>query len=210
MAAVLVIDADHPDAEALARAAAALRDGALVIYPTDTLYALGGLALSAAVGRRVREAKGREESKPLPLVAADPDQARSLCTAWPEEAARLAGRFWPGPLSLVLRARSEVPLEVTAGTGTVAVRVPARVLARDLCRDGPLIATSANRAGEPPPVLCAEAVEAVGRWAVLALDGGPGRPGASTLVDLTETVPRLLRPGPVAWDDVVATLGGPS
>jgi L-threonylcarbamoyladenylate synthase len=207
---VLTVDADHPADGVIARAASALGEGSLIIYPTDTLYALGGLALRAGVGRRVREAKGREEGKPLPLVAADLEQARSVCASWPEAAVRLAGRFWPGPLSLVLAARPEVPGEVTSGTGTVAVRVPDRATTRRLCAGGPLVATSANRAGEAAPRLCAEAVAAVGAWAALALDGGPGRPASSTLVDLTGAAPRLLREGPVAWTDVLATLGAPS
>jgi L-threonylcarbamoyladenylate synthase len=206
VAEVVTVDADDPAGSIVARAAAALCEGALIIYPTDTLYALGGLALKAGVARRVREAKGREEGKPLPLVASGVEQARSLCASWPEAAARLAARFWPGPLSLILAAGAEVPTEVTAGTGTVAVRVPARELTRRLCSDGPLIATSANRAGEAAPRACGEAVATVGAWAALALDGGPGRLASSTLVDLTGEGPRLLRAGPVEWKDVLATL----
>ena len=128
MAEVVTVDADDPAGSIVARATAALHEGGLLIYPTDTLYALGGLALKAGVGRKVREAKGREEGKPLPLVASGLEQVRSVCSSWPEAAARLAARFWPGPLSLVLAARAEVPREVTAGTATVAVRVPAREL----------------------------------------------------------------------------------
>jgi len=203
---VLSVDADRPAEVAIARALDVLRRGLLLIYPTDTLYALGGLALDAAVGAKVRAAKGREEDKPLPLVVSGLEQARSLCASWPASAERLAARFWPGPLSLVLPARPDVPREVSAGTGTVALRVPARELTRRLCAAGPLVSTSANRAGQPPPRHCAEAVAAVGPWAVLALDGGAGPAASSTLVDLTGA-PRLLREGPVAWNDVIATLG---
>jgi L-threonylcarbamoyladenylate synthase len=210
VAEVLGVDADHPAEDVIARAASVLREGALLVYPTDTLYALGGLALEEEVGRKVREAKGREQSKPFPLVAAGLEQARLLCAWWPEAAARLAARFWPGPLSLVLPARSHVPREVTSGTGTVAVRVPARELTRRLCSTGPLIATSANRSGEAAPSHCAEAVAAVGAWAALALDGGPGRPVSSTLVDLTGDRPRLLRAGAIEWKDVLATVGASS
>jgi L-threonylcarbamoyladenylate synthase len=207
---VLAVDADNPSDDVIARARSVLDDGSLLIYPTDTLYALGGLALVPAAGERVRAAKGREESKPLPLVAASPEQARSLCSAWPEAAARLAVRFWPGPLSLVLPARPDVPSVVTSGTGTVALRVPARALTRRLCADGPLISTSANRAGDPAPRECAAAVAAVGRSAALVLDGGPGSPLPSTLIDLTGRAPRLLREGPIGWNDVLATLGASS
>ena len=206
MAVVLTVDADRPSDDVIARATSALAAGSLLIYPTDTLYALGGLALRPEVGRAVRAAKGREEGKPLPLVASGLEQARSLCASWPEAAALLAARFWPGPLSLIVPAGPEVPSDVTSGTGTVAVRVPARELTRRLCAAGPLIATSANRAGQPPPLQCADAVAAVGASAALALDGGPGRPASSTIVDLTQATPRLLRPGPVEWEDVLATL----
>jgi L-threonylcarbamoyladenylate synthase len=203
---VLTVDADHPADDVIARAVSLLSEGSLLIYPTDTLYALGGLALRPAVGAKVRAAKGREDDKPLPLVVSGLEQARSVCSPWPEAATRLAERFWPGPLSLVLPARVEVPREVTSGTGAVAIRVPARALTRRLCAPGPLISTSANRAGRPAPRHCAEAVGAVGASAALALDGGPGSRSSSTLVDLSGGVPRLLREGPVAWKDVLATL----
>jgi L-threonylcarbamoyladenylate synthase len=206
VAEVLSVDADRPAEDTIARALSVLREGSLLIYPTDTLYALGGLALEAAVSISVRAAKGREEDKPLPLVASGLEQARSLCASWSEAAARLAERFWPGPLSLVLPAHAEVPKEVTSGTGTVAVRVPACELTRRLCGYGALIATSANRAGAPPPRLCGDAVAAVGAFAALALDGGPGGYSASTLVDLAGRSPRLLREGAVAWKDVLATV----
>lgn len=207
MAEVVPVDGADPEPRLVARAAGLLRAGDLLIYPTDTLYALGGRALDAAAGARVRAAKGREEGKPLPLVAADTDQARRLCGAWPAAVERLAGRFWPGPLTLVLPAGAGVPAEVTAGTGTIAVRVPALALTRRLCAEaGPLVSTSANRAGAPPPRTCAEAVRSVGAAAALALDAGPGRPLSSTIVDLAGAEPRLLREGPVAWADVLDVL----
>jgi L-threonylcarbamoyladenylate synthase len=203
----IAVDADAPDAGTIARAVAVLRQGQLVIYPTDTLYALGGRAEDGEAARRVRAAKGRPPDQPLPVVAADVAQARSLSSAWPEAADRLAERFWPGPLTLVVPARSDVPDQVTAGTATVAVRVPARALPRLLCQAaGALIATSANRSGSAAPLRCEDAVAQVGPSAALALDGGPGQPLASTIVDLTGP-PRLLREGPVAWADLLALLG---
>jgi L-threonylcarbamoyladenylate synthase len=203
----LSVDADHPSDAAIARAAAELIASRLVIYPTDTLYALGGRALDPEAVGAIRRAKGRPEKKPLPLVAADVGQARSLCASWPESAMRLAERFWPGPLSLVLPARADVPGEVTSGTGHVALRVPARKLPRRLCaRVGPLVSTSANEAGKPAPVDCDQAVAGVGAFAALALDGGPGRPEPSTIVDLTGATPRLLRSGAVPWPEVLALL----
>jgi L-threonylcarbamoyladenylate synthase len=207
---VEVLDVRGASAEAetvaVARAVAALDAGGLLIYPTDTLYAIGGRALEAAAGRKVRDAKGRE-AKPLPLIAADLDQVTTLVADLPATALRLAERFWPGPLTVILASGAVVPDEVTAGTGTLAVRVPALGLARRLCQAaGPLISTSANRAGAPPPTTCQEAGASVGSAAALALDAGPGSQVASTIVDLTGTPPRLVRSGAVAWADVLASL----
>jgi L-threonylcarbamoyladenylate synthase len=205
--AVVAVDGARPGPGAVARAASALAAGGLLIYPTDTLYALGGRALDGAAARAVRAAKGREAGKPLPVIASDLEQARGLCARWTERAGILAGRFWPGPLTLVLPAGATVPGDLTAGSPGLAVRVPALELARALCRAvGPLISTSANRSGEPAPATCSEAVRAVGAWAALALDAGPGRPTASTVVDLTRDPPTLERPGPVAWEDVLQAI----
>jgi len=207
---VLVTDGAAPAPAVLAQAIEVLRGGGLLIYPTDTLYALGGCALDPSAGARVRAAKGRPGDKPLPIVAADLEQARRLCEDFPPSATLLAAAFWPGPLTLVLPVRPEVPVEVTAGGRTVAIRVPALELTRALCRGaGPLIATSANRAGQPAPVTCAEALSSVGLAAVLALDAGPGRPQASTIVDLSAGAPRLLRVGAIAWPDVQGVLQEP-
>jgi L-threonylcarbamoyladenylate synthase len=205
------VDGRRPEAAVVARCASALADGALLIFPTETLYALGGRALDPGVGRRVREVKGRPGGQPLPIVAADRDQARGLCAAWPRDADRLAAAFWPGPLTIVLPAAVHVPGEVTSGTGTVAVRVPGLALTAALCAAaGPLISTSANRTGARGPLTCAEAVEGVGSSAALALDAGPGGQLASTIVDLTGDAAALLRAGAVAWEDVMAVLGSRS
>ncbi|HYU43994.1 MAG TPA: L-threonylcarbamoyladenylate synthase [Vicinamibacteria bacterium] len=204
---VVRVSGTEPDPAVVAMAVELLSAGSLLIYPTDTLYALGGRVLDAAAGLAVRRAKGREEGKPLPVVAADLAQARDLCRAWPEVADRLAARFWPGPLTLVVPAVPSVPAHVTAGTGHVAVRVPGLELTRALCRRaGPLVSTSANRAGGSPPMTCADALEAVGAAAAIALDGGHGRAGASTIVDLTSTPPRLLRAGLVPWEEIEGVL----
>jgi L-threonylcarbamoyladenylate synthase len=209
--AVVEVSGDDPDPVVLQQAIDLLDAGSLLIYPTDTLYALGGRALDPEAAAAVRRAKGREDDKPLPLVAADLAQARSLCAAWPETAQQLAAQMWPGPLSLVLPAVASLTEEVTAGTGRVAVRVPDLALTRALCRGvGPLVSTSANRAGGMPPLTCADAVDAIGAAAALALDAGRGRALASTILDLTGDVPRLLREGAIPWADIegVLRLGG--
>jgi L-threonylcarbamoyladenylate synthase len=208
---VIAVDGWRPEASVVERCAAALARGELLIYPTDTLYALGGRALDPAAARLVRAAKGRPGAQPLPLVAADLDQARALCARWPAEADRLAAAFWPGPLTVLLPAAETVPVEVTSGTATVAVRVPRLPLATALCAAaGPLISTSANRTGSRGPVTCAEAMEGVGAAAAIALDAGPGQTLASTIVDLTGGAAVLVRAGAVAWPDVEAALAGRS
>jgi L-threonylcarbamoyladenylate synthase len=202
---VLRVEGSDTESEAITRAATTLAAGGLVIYPTDTLYALGCAAADGAACTRVRAAKGRDENKPLPLVAADEDAVRGLVEGWSRGASRLAARFWPGPLTLVLRAGAGLPRAVTLGAGTVAVRVPGLALTRALCRAaGPLVSTSANRSGEKAPETCQEAVASVGDRALLALDGGPGRDLPSTIVDASGLEPRLLRAGAVPWDDVLA------
>jgi len=204
---VLVVDPEDPQVPVLDRALALLAAGGLLVYPTDTLYALGGMALGPGVALRVREMKGRPSGKPLPVIVGSLDQALSLAAAWPDAAQRLAERFWPGPLSLVVPARAGLPEALLAQGRSLAIRVPACLLARRLAQGvGPLISTSANRSGDPAPASCGAALRSLGAGVELALDGGPGRNLASTLIDLTELEPRLLRPGALSWEDVLATL----
>jgi len=203
----LTVDPAGVDAAALERAATELRAGRLLIYPTDTLYAFGGAALLPGVAERVRAAKGREERKPLPLVAGDEEQARALAADWPQAAARLAARFWPGPLTLLVATSAHVPPGITAGGSRVAVRVPGLALTRALCAGaGPLVSTSANRSGEPPALDCTAALASVGAAAALAIDAGPLSSRPSTIVDVSAGEPRLVREGAVSWDEIVAAL----
>ncbi len=188
--------------------AAQLREGAIVIYPTDTLYAIGCCALDGAAVQRLRAAKGREADKPLPVIVADLAQARSLTARWPDEAQRLADVFWPGPLTLVVPARSTLPTELLAGATGVAVRVPASEVARLLAQvAGPLVASSANLAGETP---CATVDLAVSAFpiATLAFDLGPLPGEPSTVVDLTVPAGRLrvLREGRIGRQTIEGVL----
>jgi len=202
------VDGGTPDEAVVERAADVLRAGGIIVSPTETLYAVGGAGLDPQAARRSRLAKGRPDGKPLPLIVADAETARGLCRSWPAAADALAGRFWPGPLTLVLPASPRVPVEVTAGTGTVAVRVSGLALARAISRAaGPLVSTSANRAGEPPATTCGEALVAVGSAVALALDGGACTGAPSTIVDLSGDRPALLREGAIAWADLADLLG---
>lgn len=191
--------------------AARLRAGALVIYPTDTLYAIGCRALDGEAVARLREAKGREEDKALPVIVADLAQARALAARWPDRARRLADAFWPGPLTLVVPAAASLPAELLAGAGTIAVRVPGSEVARGLARlVGPLVSTSANLAGAAPCVTV-ELAAAAFPLATLAFDVGPLDGAPSTIVDLSgpEGEPRILREGRVPREAIEKTASQP-
>ncbi len=177
--------------------AAQLGEGALVIYPTDTLYALGCRALDGRAVMRLRAAKGREADKALSVIVADVAQARSLAAHWSEQAQHFADAFWPGPLTVIVPAAKALPGELLAGAAGVAVRVPASEVARALARlAGPLVATSANLAGEAPCSTVDLAVRAFPQ-ASMAFDVGPLDGAPSTIVDLTDPALafRILREG---------------
>ena len=189
-----------------ARAAEVLRRGGLIIYPTETFYGLGALAASAPAVARLAALKLRTEGQPLPLVAADPAMARAAASAFPPLAERLAARFWPGPLTLVLPAAPGLPPEV-AGDGTVGVRVPGNALARELSRlaGGPITSTSANPSGGRPPTRPADLDPRLASLVDAVLDGGEAPGGLpSTVVAVEPAGPRLLRKGAVPWEAVRA------
>src|SRR5262245_42273002 len=150
---ILPVTPEAPAAEAISQAAEALRRGGLVAFPTETVYGLGAAALDPAALARVFAAKGRPATNPLIVHVPDAEQARALTAAWPEAAARLAARFWPGPLTLVLPRNARVPDLVTAGGLTVAIRVPAHPVALALLRAAslPVAAPSANRSAGLSP-----------------------------------------------------------
>jgi len=210
-----VPDAHGPDVIAVERgttippaaATRALETGRLIIYPTETLYALGGRALEPLVCAAVRAAKGRDDAKPLPVIVASLEEARSLWASVPVAALELAERYWPGPLTLVARARRGLPDELTAGGQTLALRVSGEAIARGLCRSvGALVSTSANLSGTPPPRTCEAAVASVGKAVALALDAGPGASDPSTVVDVSEGPPRLVRAGAIEWSALLRSL----
>ena len=207
---VLSLDPSHPDPAAIARAAAVLRAGRLVAFPTETVYGLGANALDAAAVGRVFTAKGRPSYNPLIVHVADAAKARQVAASWPEEAERLAKRFWPGPLTLVLPKRPGVPDAVTAGGPTVAVRVPAHPVALALLRAAgvPVAAPSANRSAGLSPTRAGHVLRGLDGRIDLLLDGGPTAVGIeSTVLDLTATPPRLLRPGMVGRAELEAVVG---
>ena len=197
--------------ERVADAVAALRRGALVILPTETVYGLAADAGNAAAVARIFEAKGRPRFNPLISHVSDVAAADRLAVL-DDRARALAGAFWPGPLTLVapIRPGAGVSDLARAGLETVAVRVPAHPLARGVLRafGGPVVAPSANRSGRPSPTTCADAVEETGAAAEVSLDGGPCFVGLeSTVVAALDGELRLLRPGAVTRDEIEAAAG---
>lgn len=191
-------------------AAAALAEGAVAAYPTETFYALGAAAFVKKAVNRVYRLKKREAAKALSVVACDLDMVREIAGPRPPAFTVLAGEFWPGPLTLVLPAAPGVP-EFLAGPGrTIAVRIPPLAWLRDLVRElgEPLTATSANLAGEKE-LADPRDVEALFADRIdLLVDGGPSPGGLpSTIVDLAGEYPRILREGCIPASRIEALLG---
>ncbi len=199
----LILPASAP--EARARAAAALRRGELVVLPTDTVYGLAAWPWDAAAIARIYAAKGRPESKALPVLVGETSHLARVAAALPPCAERLAARFWPGALTLVVPKHPELPAALSPYP-TVGVRMPDHPDALALLRlTGPLAVTSANRSGEMPARTAAEAVAQLGDAVAVVLDAGPARGGLpSTVADCTTTPPRVLRAGPVTAAAIAA------
>lgn len=204
------VERDRPAPDTVRLAAAAIRRGALVAAPTDTLYGILADALNPLAVSKLFRAKGRPESKPILLLIDSRDALPGLVGTLPAAFAPLAERFWPGPLTLVLPASARVPEAVSAGTGTVAVRLPRSPLVRELARRAkcPLTGTSANRSGKVGARSGSEVARQLGSRVRLLLDGGPvARPEPSTILDLCSDEPRILRPGRIRLPEIQSALG---
>ena len=200
------------EAGEIARAARLLAGGGLVAFPTETVYGLGALATDTEAVARIYRAKGRPSTNPLIVHVPDVDSARALAgDGWNNVAEALAREFWPGPLTLVLPRASALAEAVTAGGPTMAVRVPDHPVARELLRacGQPIVAPSANSSGRLSPTLAEHVWADLGDRVDLILDGGPCVAGVeSTVVDVTVSPPRLLRPGPISPAKLERVLGG--
>ena len=207
----IVVVGERPEESLpLGEIAEALLGGAVAAYPTETFYALGAAAFSKQGVERIYRLKGRDASKPLPLIASDPDMVAGIAASLPASFAALAAEFWPGPLTLVLPAAAGLPDFLVGPGRTVAVRIPPLAWLRALVAElaEPLTATSANLAGEKEladPADVAALVEGKVEW---MLDGGRTPGGLpSTIVDITGEVPRILREGAIPAASILALLG---
>lgn len=191
-------------------AAVILRNGGLVALPTETVYGLGANGLDETAVAKIFEAKGRPQDNPLILHVADPRDMKKFCSPIPPAAYALAEAFWPGPLTMVLPARDVVPRRTTGGLSTVAVRCPDCDVTRTIIRLSgvPIAAPSANLSGKPSTTTAQHVLHDHDGRIEAIVDGGPCRVGVeSTIVDLTEERPRLLRPGGITPEQLYAVLG---
>jgi L-threonylcarbamoyladenylate synthase len=210
MTEVYQLNSSPSDSSAMSRAADVLRAGGLVAFPTETVYGLGANALDAAAVAKIFAAKGRPPNNPLIIHVARIEQARELAAEWPASVARLAQRFWPGPLTLVLAKRSIVPEIVTAGAATVGLRIPAHPVAKALLEATgvPIAAPSANRSNEVSPTTAEHVLKSLSGRIDVVLDAGPTSGGLeSTVLDMTTMPPRILRPGLVSPAEIEGLIG---
>ena len=206
------IDNQKPDKNIIEEAASIIRDGGLVAFPTETVYGLGADALNKDASAKIYAAKGRPSDNPLIVHIAEFADFLRIAKEIPREARLLADAFWPGPLTLIVHKNEHVPYETTGGMDTVAVRMPNHPAALALIREsGCLIAApSANTSGRPSPTLAEHVAEDLGGAIPVILDGGEVGIGIeSTILDLTEPVPMILRPGYITvemLEDVIGTV----
>ena len=207
---IIQVDEQHIQINLLRQAGEIIKAGGLVAFPTETVYGLGGDALNPDSSRKIYEAKGRPSDNPLIVHICRMEDLPYLVKEIPEAAKKLADAFWPGPLTMIFRKSPAVPTETTGGLATVAVRMPSHKTALSFIREagGYVAAPSANRSGKPSPT-CAKYVEEdmAGRIEMI-LDGGDVEIGLeSTIVDMTEEIPVILRPGYITKEMLEEALG---
>jgi L-threonylcarbamoyladenylate synthase len=181
-----------------------------VAFPTETVYGLGADAMNESAVRKIFEAKGRPADNPLIVHVGGPGDVERVAEGVSADAFRLIERFWPGPLTLVLKRKAEVPAIVSAGLPTIAVRMPASAIALELIRRAgtPIAAPSANRSGRPSPTSAAHVLEDLGGRIDMIIDGGQTQVGIeSTVLDMSGGTPTILRPGWVTREQIAEVTG---
>lgn len=204
------VDPVNPDLTLLAKAAAMLQQGQLVAFPTETVYGLGANGLNEQAVKAIFAAKGRPSDNPLILHIDVADKITTLASEVPPNAAALIERYWPGPLTVVVKRRPIVPDVVTGGLDTVAIRLPSSLVARELIRLAgvPIAAPSANTSGRPSPTTAQAVLADIEGKIAAVIDAGSCDIGVeSTVVDCTTPVPTLLRPGGITYEMLIEVLG---
>ena len=207
---IYIIDSKAVDHQKMEEAAQLIRSGELVAFPTETVYGLGADALNPQASKKIYAAKGRPSDNPLIVHIAKFEDLEEIAKEVPQEAKKLADAFWPGPLTMIVYKNEKVPYETTGGMDTVAIRMPDHPAALELIRQsGCLIAApSANTSGRPSPTLAEHVAEDLGGRIPMILDGGEVGIGIeSTIIDLTEKIPMILRPGYITKEMLEAVIG---
>lgn len=189
----------HASAAAIAETAAYLKQGHLVVFPTDTLYGIGADAFNEAAVARLYQAKQRPHEKAIPILLADLSDIGRVAQTIPAMAEMYIQRFWPGPLTLIVPKHAQLPANISDNNG-IAVRIPASEISRAVIRaaGGAVATSSANRSGQPPATTAAQAISQLEGWVTAVLDDGPSPHAiASTIVDCTGLIPKLVRQGPI-------------
>lgn len=210
MTEIIKMTKDNPDFESLAKAAKALADGALVAIPTETVYGLGANAFIPESVKEIFEVKGRPQDNPLIVHIDNLDMLSGVVSEVPQKAIKVMEKFWPGPLTIVMKKHPELPTEVTAGLDTVAVRMPSHKIARFFISLAgvPVVAPSANTSGRPSPTKAVHVAEDFNGKIPYIIDGGSSDIGLeSTVLDLTGDIPQVLRPGGVSIEELRDVLG---
>lgn len=198
------------DMDAIARAGEIIKKGGLVAFPTETVYGLGGDATNPDASHRIYQAKGRPSDNPLIVHITNMKALKEMVQEVPQTARLLAERFWPGPLTMIFRKNEKIPYETTGGMDTVAVRMPSDPIARALidASTGYIAAPSANTSGRPSPTEAEHVAQDLNGRIDMIIDGGPVNIGLeSTIVDLTEEIPMILRPGYITLEMMREVLG---
>lgn len=209
-AEVIVMKAENLDSAALKKGGEILKRGGLVAFPTETVYGLGGNALDPEAAKKIYAAKGRPSDNPLIVHIADMERLSEITAKIPQKANILAETYWPGPLTIILPKAACVPAETTGGLESVAVRLPADPIAQALIREagGFVAAPSANTSGRPSPTTAQHVIEDLGDAVELIIDGGRVGIGLeSTIVDFTEEIPLVLRPGAISLEMLQEIIG---
>ena len=207
---VLEVNREKPEASKIRAAAEVIRKGGLVAFPTETVYGLGADATNAEAVKRIYAAKKRPLDNPIIVHVASKRETQQLTEKIPVKAKKLMNIFWPGPLTLVLKASKKVPEATTGGLDTVAVRMPNNNVALALIRESgvPIAAPSANLSGRPSPTTAEHVKQDLDGRIEMILDGGPTSIGVeSTVLDLTVDPPQILRPGGAPYEELLRVLG---
>lgn len=204
------INLENIQTEYIKEAGRLLLDGELVAIPTETVYGLGGNGLDASASRKIYAAKGRPSDNPLIIHVADWESLEKITVDVPEAAKKAAEVFWPGPLTMIFKKNDRVPYETTGGLDSVAVRMPSHPVALAVIRQGGgyIAAPSANTSGRPSPTEAKHVEEDLSGKIAMILDGGPVGIGLeSTILDFTEEIPTILRPGAITLDMIAEVIG---